>query len=114
MIGIATKFAPTPSAFEVAQQAGFRRAEIWTDANVLLRHEEVAALARSYPFDYAIHFPNRTDQPDEVVEAAAALYRDLDARALILHQPHQDRYGERLAELHPGIRLAVENHKLTP
>ena len=95
MIGIATKFAPTLPAFETAKQAGFRRAEFWTDAAVLLRHREVAALAGLYPFDYAIHFPTRLEQPAEVIEAAAALYRALDARAMIMHQPHQDRYGER-------------------
>lgn len=114
MIGIATKFAPTPPAFETAHQAGFRRAEFWTDTSVLLRHREVAALARLYPFDYAIHFPNKLEQPPAALEAAAALYRALDARAMIMHQPHQHRYGERLAELCPGIRLAVENHSMPP
>jgi hypothetical protein len=114
MIGIATKFAPILSAFEIALQAGFRRAELWTDASVLIRHDEIARLAKRYPFDYSIHFPNRLEQPNEIIEAAAALYRALDARALILHQPHQDHYGSQLSRLCPGIRLAVENHNLTP
>ncbi len=113
MIGIATKFAPTQPAFEMARQAGFRRAELWTDADVLGRWQEVVQLARSYPFDYAFHFPNRLDQPAEVLDAAVALYRGLGARAVVLHQPHQDRYGAALAERCPGIRLAVENHHLT-
>jgi hypothetical protein len=114
MIGIATKFAPRPAAFETAKQAGFRRAELWTDAGVLARWQEVARLARSYPFDYAIHFPNRLDQPPEVLDAIVALYRALDARALVLHQPHQDRHAAALAGRCPDIRLAVENHELTP
>jgi hypothetical protein len=114
MIGIATKFAPGPAEFETAFQAGFRRAELWTDAAVLGRWEEVARLAGSYPFDYAIHFPNRLDQPPEVLDAVAALYRAVDSRALVLHQAHQDRHGAALAERLPGIRLAVENHRLTP
>src|SRR5262249_1934731 len=70
-------------------------------------------LARTFPFDYSIHFPNRLDQPSEVLHAAVALYHELDARALILHQPHQDRHGSTLAALCPGIRLAVENHRLS-
>ena len=111
MIGIATKFSPHAPAFEVARQAGFRRAELWTDAAVLSHHAEVASLARQYPFDYAFHFPNRLEQSPETIEQAVLLYRALDARALILHQPHQDRYGERLTSLEPGIRLAIENHK---
>jgi hypothetical protein len=114
MIGIATKFAPRSPSFETARQAGFRRAELWTDAAVLAGWQSVARLARSYPFDYAIHFPNRLDQPPEVLDAAVGLYRALDAGALILHQPHQDRHGAKLAERCPGIRLAVENHHLNP
>lgn len=113
MLRLATKFAPTHAAFEVARQAGFRAVELWTDADTLLRHAEIARLARSFPFAYAIHFPNHLDQPPEVIDAAAHLYRALDATALILHQPHQDRHGSALAQACPGIRLAVENHKLT-
>lgn len=113
MIEIATKLNPTVEGFQIAHQAGFRRVELWTDATVLLDHAAVARMARAYPFDFAIHFPNRLDQPPEVLHAAVALYRALDARALILHQPHQDRYGATLAELCPGIRLAVENHRLS-
>jgi hypothetical protein len=112
MIGIATKFAPSRPAFETARQAGFRRAELWTDAAVLGQYKAVLQLARAYPFDYAFHFPNRLEQPPEVLDAAVALYRGLNARALVLHQPHHDRHGSALAERCPGIRLAVENHRL--
>jgi hypothetical protein len=114
MIGIATKFAPNPAAFETAFQAGFRRAELWTDPGVLTRWEDVARLAESYPFDYALHFPNRLDQPPELLDAVVALYGALDARALVIHQPHHDRHDAALAERCPGIRLAVENHRLKP
>src|SRR5438552_1015279 len=96
MIGIATKFKPAPQAFETALQAGFRRAEIWTDEAVLRDHHAVARLAKQYPFDYAVHFPNRLEQPPEVVAAAAELYRQLGATALVMHQPHQDRYAAAL------------------
>jgi hypothetical protein len=112
MIGIATKFTPTRPAFETALQAGFRRVELWTDAAVLGQWPGVAELARDYPFDCTFHFPNRLDQPAEVLDAAARLYQALGARALVLHQPHQDRHGAALAERCPGIRLAVENHHL--
>jgi hypothetical protein len=113
MIGIATKFKPAPKAFETALRAGFRRAEIWTDEAVLRDHHALVRLAKQYPFDYAVHFPNRLDQPPEVVAAAAELYRQLDATALVMHQPHQDRYAQALTAACPGIRLAVENHHLT-
>jgi len=113
MIEIATKFKPDAKSFETARQAGFRRAEIWTDAEILLDHHAVGNLAKQYSLDYAIHFPNRIEQPPEVVAAAAALYRELDAKALVMHQPHQDRYAQALSEACPGIKLAVENHRLT-
>lgn len=114
MIGIATKFAPEPAAFATAQQAGFRRAELWTDDTVLSRWEEVAGLAREHPFDWAIHFPNRLEQSSQTLERAVALYRALDCTALVIHQPHLDRHGAVLKRLDSQLRLAVENHKLTP
>lgn len=112
MIGIATKFRPDPPRFETAARAGFRRAELWTDADVLLGWRHVAALADEFGFDYAIHFPNRLDQPPEVLRAAAELYRATRSRALVVHQPHMDRHGAELARLCPEMQLAVENHKL--
>src|SRR5206468_3381229 len=114
MIGIATKFAPTPEAFALAQEAGFRRAEFWTDAAVLARWQEVAALARAHPFDYAIHFPNRLDQSPATLEHTASLSRELDCAAVVIHQPHVDRHGPALLRIAPDLPLAVENHKLTP
>jgi hypothetical protein len=113
MIALATKFAPSPHTFEAARQAGFRRAELWTDAGLLAHWKDVAPLARRYPFEYAIHFPNQRDLPAEVADHAAALYRALGARALVLHQPQYERHGPALVEQCPDIRLAVENGALT-
>jgi len=112
MITIATKFAPYPEYFQIAQQAGFCRAELWTDVAVLAAWQQVASRAIEYPLEYAIHFPNQLEQSDETLQQAVELYRALDCHALIVHQPHQDRYGERLRQLAPDMRLAVENHKL--
>ncbi len=112
MIGIATKFRPGRGAYATAAAAGFRRAELWTDAGVLLAWREAAALAREFGMDHAIHFPNRLDQPPEVLQATAEMYRAVGARALILHQPHMTRHGAELSRLCPEAALAVENHNL--
>ncbi len=112
MLRLATKFKPDAPAFETAVRAGFHHAELWTDADVLLGWRRVADLARAYPLGYALHFPNRLDQPPEVLRGAVELYRALDARALVLHQPHMDRYGAALLALDPDLRLAVENHRI--
>jgi hypothetical protein len=112
MIGIATKFRPDPQRFETAARAGFRRAELWADAEVLLGWKHVAAMADEFGLDHAIHFPNRLDQPPEVLQATADLYRAVRSRALVLHQPHMDRHGAELLRLCPEMRLAVENHNL--
>src|SRR5262245_16147752 len=112
MLRLATKFKPDAPAFETAVRAGFLHAELWTDAAVVLDWQRVADLARAYPLGYALHFPNRLDQPPEVLRGAVELYRALDARALVLHQPHMDRYGAALLDLDPALRLAVENHHI--
>src|SRR5215218_8355617 len=112
MLRLATKFKPDPPAFATAWRAGFRHAELWTDAALLLDWPRVATLAREHPLGYALHFPNRLDQPPEVLGGAVELYRALDARALVLHQPHMDRHGAELLRLCPDLRLAVENHRI--
>ena len=35
------------------------------------------------------------------------LYQALDCQAMVIHQPHFDRYGATLSTLVPGMRLAV-------
>src|SRR5262249_54798257 len=112
MLKLATKFEPRKEAFEQAHQAGFRAAELWLDAGVLARWGEAAELAAVFPLEYALHFPNRLEQSAQTPEAAVQLYRAVGAHALVIHQPHFDRYGAALRELAPELRLAVENHLL--
>jgi sugar phosphate isomerase/epimerase len=112
MLRLATKFKPEPAAFETAVRAGFREAELWTDAALLLQGRQVAQWARQYPMRYAFHFPNRLDQPPEVLRAAVDLYHDLNARAMVLHHPHFLRHGEALLRLDPDLNLAIENHRI--
>jgi hypothetical protein len=114
MIGIATKFAPTAAAYAAAREAGFRRFELWTDAAVLAGWQEVVALAAAAPGEHVLHFPNKLDQLPETLAHAAALYRALGCQTMVIHQPHVDRHGPALLALDPALRLAVENHKLTP
>jgi hypothetical protein len=114
MLKLATKFAPQPDAFEQAHRAGFRCAELWLDAAVLARWREVLALAGDYPFAYALHFPNRLAEPAPALEQTVELYRGLASSCLVIHQPMLDRHGAALRNLEPDLRLAVENHKLTP
>jgi sugar phosphate isomerase/epimerase len=114
MLKLATKFAPQSAAFETAHRAGFRCAELWLDAGFLDDWENVAALARHYPFEYVLHFPNRLDLPAEAPEQAVRLYRALGCRCLVIHPPLLDRYGEALRRLDPGLACAVENLGLTP
>jgi sugar phosphate isomerase/epimerase len=112
MLRLATKFKPEAAAFETAVRVGFQHAELWTDATLLLQGRELARLARQYPLGYAFHFPNRLEQPPEVLHAAVQLYHDLDARAMVLHAPHFVRHGEALLRLDPTLNLAVENHRI--
>jgi hypothetical protein len=114
MLKLATKFAPELAPLETAYRAGFRHAELWLDQAVLAGWQTVLSRTRHYPNSYALHFPNRLDLPAETLEQTVHLYRGLGCRALVIHQPMYDRFREPLLRLEPELRLAVENHKLTP
>jgi sugar phosphate isomerase/epimerase len=114
MLKLATKFVPTRDAFEIAHRAGFRNAELWLDASVLADWKPIVPVARDYPFEYVLHFPNRTDLSPATLEQCVELYRALDSRCLVIHQPMCDKYHKTLTDLDRGLRLAVENHALTP
>jgi hypothetical protein len=114
MLKLATKFAPQPAAFETAYRAGFRFAELWLGPAVLADWQTVVRQASDYPFGYALHFPNRLDLSPQALEQTVALYRALNSRCLVIHQPMADKYQQPLLRLEPGLRLAVENHKLSP
>src|SRR5260370_806641 len=101
MLRLATKFAPQPRALETAYRAGFRHAELWLDAAVLARWKDVARLAGDYPNGYALHFPTWLDLAPEALEQTVALYRGLNCRCLVIHQPMVDRFGEPLLRLEP-------------
>ncbi|MFQ3651245.1 MAG: hypothetical protein SNJ75_12995 [Gemmataceae bacterium] len=112
MLRLATKFRPEAAAFERAVRAGFQHAELWTDAAVLRQSKEVARMARQYRLGYAFHFPNRLEQPPELIQAAVELYHELEARALVLHGPHFVQYGAVLQRMDATLNLAVENHRI--
>lgn len=114
MLKLATKFVPRQPRFEAAHQAGFRCAELWTDAAVLAEWESVAAVARHYPMEYVLHFPNRLDLTTTHLDQCVRLYTKLGCKCMVIHQPMHDKYRDSLLALAPGMRLAVENHKLNP
>lgn len=114
MLKFATKFQPRPISFETAYRAGFRHAELWLDAAFLADQPTVLRLARYYPNGYALHFPNRGELTPDLLSHTVALYRALRCHSLVIHQPMFDRHHEALLQREPALRLAVENHKLTP
>ncbi len=110
MIRFATKVAPEAGKIERAWSCGFRHAEIWLSKELLGRGlEEILAGIPGVPMSYALHFPNRGPLSDGELDTAQALYRALECRAMVIHEPMLLSCGSRLAERCPGMRLAVEN-----
>lgn len=114
MLKLATKFFPKPAAFEMAHRAGFRCAELWLDAAVLAGWQQVVALARPYPMELVLHFPNRLNLEPASLEQAVRLYQELGCRCMVIHQPMFDKYQAALMQLDPALRLGIENHRLSP
>lgn len=114
MLKLATKFIPARPSLEAAHRAGFRNVELWSDAALLEDWHSVARICRDYPFEFVIHFPNRTDLSAETLEHCVRLYRALECRCLVIHQPMFDKYRQPLEAAEPGIGFAIENHRLSP
>lgn len=114
MLKLATKFHPDEAMFQMACQAGFRQAEVWTDLNVLADWQAVARRAAGHPLRYVLHFPNRGDLGPEALRQAVALYQALDCRTMVIHQEVYDALAAPLRQLAPEMSLAIENHKLSP
>ncbi len=114
MLRLATKFIPERPALEAAYRAGFRFAEIWLGPAVLAEQAQVASLARGYPNGYVLHFANRLDLTPPMLQQTVELHRSLGCRCMVIHQPMHDKYRDELLRLEPTLRLAVENHKLSP
>jgi sugar phosphate isomerase/epimerase len=114
MLKLATKFQPETLALETAYRAGFRYAELWLDASVLANWQTALEHVRYYPNGYVLHFPNSLDLSADLLKNTVTLYRRLDCRCMVIHQPMYDKFRRGLLALDPNLRLAVENHKLTP
>lgn len=114
MLKLATKFAPRDAAMAIARDAGYQFAELWTDAAVLADWRVVADRCTRAPFQYAIHFPNQRPADDRALEHAVNLYRALQCRAMVIHQPLADELASELVGLDVNLHLAVENHDLSP
>ena len=109
----ATKFAPRNlESFTLAQNAGFDSAEFWLGPELLERWQDIVELARSYPFQYALHFPNRGELTHEHLENLVCLYQALACNVVVIHQPQFDEYSKTLRSIDPSLRLGVENHYL--
>lgn len=114
MLKLATKCAPRPLELDNAYRAGFRYVELWLDQDVLADLPAVLQQVSEYPNGYAMHFPNRLNLPESALDQVATMYRQVNSRCLVIHQPMADKYGASLLRLDPTMRLAVENHRLTP
>lgn len=110
---LATKCSPERAGLARAAEAGFHHAELWTDAATLDQWEVAAENCRSVALDYGIHAPNNPELGDDTLVNASRLYRALNCRAMVIHQPVFDRLGSKLLAIDEGLCLAVENHRLS-
>lgn len=109
----ATKFAPrSAEAFLLAQESGYDAVEFWLGEQLIDQWQDVVELARSFPFDYALHFPNRGEFSTSQLENVIQLYHALGCSAMVIHQPMFDTYGAQLESLDSTVRLGIENHFL--
>ncbi len=112
MLKIATKFAPDEATLSLAWRAGFRYGEFFLTPEILAKVNAIVKTAQNYPIEYVPHFPNKKVTKN-TAQACVDLYKRLDCKAMVIHQPMLDQWGASIQEWHPDICFAVENHYLT-
>ncbi|MEO2019226.1 MAG: hypothetical protein ABGZ53_33245 [Fuerstiella sp.] len=112
MLKLATKFLPETSAFQQAYDAGFRNAELYLNAAVLERVDDVVQLSRNFEMDFALHFPNKPELNEAHLQNCCRLADDLNVSAVVIHEPMFRRYAEPLRSIDPQIPLAIENQRV--
>ncbi|MCP4857258.1 MAG: hypothetical protein GY903_22475 [Fuerstiella sp.] len=112
MLKLATKFLPEPFAFQQAYDAGFRNAELYLNAAVLERVDEVVRISRDLEMDFALHFPNKPELNEVHLRNCCRLADELDVSAIVIHEPMYRRYAEPLRVIDSMIPLAIENQRV--
>lgn len=114
MLKFATRAAPLAKRLANARQSGFQFVELSLTTKLVDDWKKIAATATSFDMRYELHFPNRAPLTRQQLKKIAKLYRHLDCKAMVIHQPMFRLYSQDMADLVPGICLAVENHRLNP
>jgi len=109
MLNFATKLAPESDKLDQAQEAGFRCAEFWLCEDHLADVDPILEMAALRDMRFVPHFPNKGLLSQDQLANAVRLYRELGCRAMVIHKPMLRSYGNRLFELEPDLRVAVEN-----
>jgi sugar phosphate isomerase/epimerase len=109
----ATKLAPrSTEAFTIAQEAGYDSVEFWLCPKLIDQWQDVLEIAKSFPFEYQLHFPNRAELSNRQLENLVRLYHELTCSVVVIHQPMHDEYAQVLTAIDGSLRAAVENHFL--
>ena len=109
---LATKLRPTSVALDLAGDVGFREFELWTNEDVLLAAKQVATVCNRPSHRYAVHFPNHAPLRDDAIDGLRLLCDRLWVKAVIMHQPMFDLYGDTVQRENPQVRIGVENGDL--
>jgi sugar phosphate isomerase/epimerase len=114
MLKFATRAFPLAKRLGNAYQSGFRYVELSLTAKLVDDWRQIAATADSFDLRYELHFPNRAPLTHKQLKRIAKLYCHLDCQVMVIHQPMFRLYSKDMADLVPGLCLAVENHHLNP
>lgn len=109
----ATRTQASQSAFAPADEAEITNIELQLSEDDLLAWEETAKIAEKGNFNYIVKFPTTLDLSDEALQNCVKLCAVLNTDVLVIHEPMSKKFGQRLVELAPTLKLAVENNRFT-
>jgi sugar phosphate isomerase/epimerase len=111
MLKHAARTSASSEEFAAANEAEISNLELQVSSDDLLNWEETARAAKEAGFRYAVKFPTSLEVPEQAVENCVKLCAVLNCDTLVIHEPMFRKFGSRIAELAPGLNLAVENNR---
>ncbi|MBT6156896.1 MAG: hypothetical protein HOL01_16320 [Planctomycetaceae bacterium] len=107
----AARTSASPVEFAAAEEAEISNLELQVSIDDLLNWEETARVAKTAGFNYTVKFPTSLEVPELALENCVKLCAVLSCDTLVIHEPMVRKFGSRIAELAPGLMLAVENNR---
>lgn len=104
---LAVKSAPDEDIFSSAREAGIGALEIYLSKGIFKDLKAIMKLCSKFSFQYAIHAPNDSYEPEKLAELSKAI----KAEVVVFHNIYWDDEWDKVDKIFKGLktRVCIEN-----